>query len=373
MKTKYMAVAIALALGAGAAFADVQIDGNVTGGVQFLKAGDTNAGGIYYDAVIGVAGNDKLDYGGKLIWRVEQEVLNTQSGRTKGSSGNGWGNRQAYIGLTGDYGTFRSGNTTTPLYDTLDNIYANTGAEWLARDYGFGQSDYAKSTVRYDTPDLYGFNASAAYLFEDQGKRGNKGYDAAATYKWQGLGLQAAYQKRDNISNNNVISDGTGSMPAAANTAAFWSDAAANGPDSKNWYAGANYKFDSGFGIGGGFKRQQLTNAGEEIRQDMWLAQGSYQYGKHGFYLTYFNLGNLKGQSATTAGGEVGDSGSQAVDARYNYNLSKHSIAFVDARYVKNDDNASVSADDDAFYTGTSGNGLGQNSYRVMGGLKTWF
>ena len=373
MKIKYMTVAMALALGTGAAFADVTIDGNITGGVQFLKAGDTNTGGVYYDATIGVAGSDKLDAGGKVIWRVEQEILNTTSGRTKGVSGNGWGNRQAYIGLTGDYGTFRSGNITTPLYDTLDGIYADTGAEWLARDYGFGQSDYARSTVRYDTPDLYGFNASGAYMFEDQGKRGNKGYDVAANYKWQGLGFQAAYQKRNNISNNEVLSDGLGSTPAAANGTALWANAAAVGPDSKNWYAGANYKFDDGFGIGAGFKRQQLTNGAEEIKQDMWLAQGSYQYGKHGVYLTYFNLGNVKGQGVNMTGGEIGDSGSKAVDARYNYSLSKHSIAFVDARYVKNDDNASVSADDDAFYTGTSGTGVGKNSYRVMGGLKTWF
>ncbi|KPC53090.1 porin [Amantichitinum ursilacus] len=373
MKTKYIAVAISLALGAGAAFADVTIDGNVEGGVQWLKAGDSKAAGITYDAVIGVSGTDKLDAGGKLIWRVEQEVLNTQSGRTQGGQSN-WGNRQAYIGLSGDYGTFRSGNITTPSYDTLDTTYGDTGAEWLARDYGFGQSNYARSTFRYDTPEFYGLQASAAYLMENQSKSGNKGYDIAANYKWNGLGVQGTYQRRFNIDNNDVLSDGINSVPAAAGTS-LWGNAATTGPDSTNWYAGANYKFGDGFGLGGGFKRAQLTNDGSEIRQDMWLAQGTYQYGKHGFYLTYFNLGNVKGQGTNfTNGGEIGDSGSQAVDARYNYNLSKHSIAFVDARYVKNDDNGSVSADNDAFYTGSTGsNGAGQNSYRVMGGLKTWF
>ncbi|WP_283150341.1 porin [Silvimonas soli] len=355
MKIKYTTLAVALALGAGAAMADVTIDGNITGGVQYLKAGDTKSGGVSYDAIIGVSGSDKLDAGGKLIWRVEQEIQSQPGDRSQGGVAN-WGNRQAYIGLTGDYGTFRAGNMLTPTYDTLDALYANTGAEWLARDYGMGQSNYAKNVARYDTPNLYGFNASAAYLFEDQGVQGNKGYDVAATYKWEGLGVQGTYQKRDNVQSSTTDVTSQQVLPDGTNT--------------KDWYAGANYKFGNGIGVKGGFKRAQAdgTALGGEQRQDMWIAQGSYETGKHGVYLSYFNLRDGK-----LNGADQKDSGAQAIDARYNYSLSKQSLAFVDARYVKNQDNASFSAADDALYYGNTGADAGESSYRVMAGVKTYF
>ncbi|GGP20805.1 porin [Silvimonas iriomotensis] len=352
MKIKYATLAVALALGTGAAMADVTIDGSITGGVDYMKAGNTKSGGVSYDAIIGVSGSDKLDAGGKVIWRVEQEIQNQPGNRTQGGTAN-WGNRQAYIGLTGDYGTFRAGNMLSPTYDALDRLYGDTGAEWFARDYGFAQSNYAKNVLRYDMPSLYGFNASAAYFLEDQSRQGSKGYDLTANYKWQGLGIDGTYQHR-----NNVTSEDVSGQPVFA-----------DGIDSKNWYAGANYKFDNGFGLKGGFKRAEASNAGDDVKQDMWIAQGSYEQGKHGVYLSYINL-----RDAKLNGASQNDSGAQAVDARYNYSLSKHSLAYVDARYVKNGDNASYSAADDVMYYGNDTTAAaGENSYRVMTGLKTWF
>ncbi|GAA5784020.1 porin [Chitiniphilus shinanonensis] len=340
MKLKLTPLAVALLLGTGVAHAEVYIDGSFDGGVSINDLGGDNQGRADYDVTIGIGGSDRLDGGGKVKWRLEQGVTNYTANDDQAR----FGGKEAWIGYEDQIGTVRLGKMKSPLYDMLDARYADTGAKFLVSEYGLGQNVRPGSGIRYDSPNFGGFNFSALYDL-DEGTSGHYGYDVAARYANAGLFVDGAYQQRKGA-------DGTDDE-SVGNVAEF---------DSQNWYVGAGYNFQNGLGVNGGYKSMEYTpSGGSKVDQDLWFAQGSYTAGKHGAYLTYMQLGDR---------GDVSDSGAQAVAARYNYSLSKQSIAYLEGRYVMNEANAAYGPTNDTFdYMGAPG----EDTSRLMAGLKTNF
>ncbi|UXY14933.1 porin [Chitiniphilus purpureus] len=342
MTRKLTPIAFALLLGAGPALADVEIDGSFEGGVSANDMGSQNQMRSDYEAIIGLAGSDALDGGGTLRWRLEQSASNFGPGRDDAAR---FGGREAWIGYDSDLGLVRAGKMKSPLYEMLDGRYRDTGARFLISEYGLGQAQRPGSSVRYDSPGFGGLSFSALYNLEDQGDNDHYGFDLAARYAQAGLFVDGAYQERNNADGRDDLSVG--------NAARF---------DSRNWFASAGYNFANGLGVNGGYKSMAYTPAGgRKAEQDLWFAQGSYNSGKHGTYLTYMQLGDLADRA---------DSGAQAVAARYNYSLSKQSLAYVEGRYVWNDANAGYGPTNDTTdYLGAPG----KDTSRVMAGLKTHF
>ncbi|WP_273429753.1 porin [Chitinibacter tainanensis] len=350
MKIKTTALVISLALAAGFAQADVTISGDMTGGVKLDDRGSDNKDGVYLDGTLSFDGTHKIDaIPSSIIWRLSAGVNNSSGG----SKLDDWVSvKDAYVGLQGDFGTARMGRLMTPSYDAQDALFTDTGLSWLAGDYGLGQATRINNIVRYDTPELKGFSAGAAFGFKDYNDDGNgsgKTYDVAAKYKLAGLQLDGTYQKRDGVTDDLTVGSATA-------TQTF---------DTETYYAGARYELQNGLGFTAGYKHNMFDPGNAKMEQGQWLAQASYKQDKHAVYLSYAKLDDV-----SLNGAKQGDSGAQAYVARYNYSLNKNNLAFVEGRYVENEANSAIGAADNAFdYSGKAG----QNTSRVMVGLKSFF
>ncbi|MEO9383877.1 porin [Chromobacterium phragmitis] len=175
MKKIALVAAIAAAIPAFAQ-ADVNIYGSLRAGVSVTKNSDNNYGSTFgvddFGSRIGFRGKEDLGNGLKTIWQVETGFTVDGAGGTGTASGT-LANRQSFVGLEGGFGTVRVGYINDVIGDTeaTDNLYGprrdSMGAGfplYEATDVfgAYGDSRF-KNSVRYDSPDFYGFNASAQY------------------------------------------------------------------------------------------------------------------------------------------------------------------------------------------------------------------
>ncbi|WP_169307293.1 porin [Chitiniphilus eburneus] len=332
-------LALALLLAASPGQAEVQLDGSFDGALSVNDLGDQTQARADYDVTIGIGGSDQLDGGGQVIWRLEQGITNYTDNATAV-----FGGKEAWIGYTGETGTLRLGKMKSPLYDLLDARYADTGAKFLLAEYAPGQNVYPGSAIRYDSPEFSGLTVFALYDL-DQGDGSHYSYDLGMQFAKAGFFVDGAFQQRKGI-------DGSDD-DAVGNASEF---------DGQTWFIAGGYDFGNGLGVNVGYKSMAHTpQGGAEIEQELWFAQGSYASGKHSAYLTYMQLGDQ---------GDLDESGAQAMAARYAYGLSKQTIAYVEGRYVWNDENASYGPTDDAYdYVGAPG----EDTSRLIAGLKTEF
>jgi predicted porin len=202
MQKKLIALAIA-GLASGAAFAqtNVQIYGVVdayyahgsaggTGAVQDDKFNGINAGGLS-GSRLGFKGTEDLGSGLKAAFVLEYGTLDTTANATTNTAvaagtsaaqttnSNGMDNwRQAYVGLTGGFGTAVFGRLQNPGYDfaakydahgasifsSVGQLSDNAGLSISARD-ALGRLDNAAA---YISPSFGGVVVKAAYAFGEQ-------------------------------------------------------------------------------------------------------------------------------------------------------------------------------------------------------------
>ncbi|AXE36553.1 porin [Chromobacterium phragmitis] len=176
MKKIALVAAIAAAIPAFAQ-ADVNIYGSLRAGVSVTKNSDNNYGSTFgvddFGSRIGFRGKEDLGNGLKTVWQVETGFA-VDGVTGLGSTDSGvLANRQSFVGLEGGFGTVRVGYINDVIGDTeaTDNLYGprrdSMGAGfplYEATDaFGaYGDSRF-KNSIRYDSPDFYGFNASVQY------------------------------------------------------------------------------------------------------------------------------------------------------------------------------------------------------------------
>lgn len=162
-------IALTLAALPVAAMADVSLYGTVKAGVEVSRV---NKAGVKtktatqiadFGSKIGFKGQEDLGNGVKAIWQLEQKasIAGTDSG---------WGNRQSFIGLKGDFGTVRAGNLNTVLKDSGDNVNAwesGSNTEDVLGLGTIGRVESRKISVRYDSPVFAGFSGSVQYVPRD--------------------------------------------------------------------------------------------------------------------------------------------------------------------------------------------------------------
>ncbi len=195
MNKKLVALAVAGVLGAPLAqaqTANVTLYGRVNLDVEFVngKIYDTNvkqpatcapttgancltANPVEYrvgtnSSRFGLRGTESLGGGLNAIFQVESSINPAQSGGTLAG-------RESFVGLQGGWGTFKIGRFLTP-YDDIHPIFGNvptlttsilsTASLWAQ---GFGSTsaggfdDRVANSVRYDSPNLSGFNFELQY------------------------------------------------------------------------------------------------------------------------------------------------------------------------------------------------------------------
>ncbi len=163
-------IAIAAIAAMGAASAEVTVYGKLDVGAsvktttgaadQGVQFGSSN----YEGSRIGVKGSTDLGNGIKGIFQVEGGL-----GATDGSF-SGFG-REAFLGLTGSFGTVAVGKMWTPydsaFNDALEyNGFSAMGSAWyngIHGDNGMDGSGASKNAIQYTTPTVNGLNAAVMY------------------------------------------------------------------------------------------------------------------------------------------------------------------------------------------------------------------
>jgi len=151
-KRVLIAAAVAGAF-AAPAFAEVKISGYAeldviarTNNVQSAD-GEKTRFGFEDDLLINFDGEDKWDNGLKTIWRVSQKP----GGGAYGPGVQGWGSREAYIGVAGDTWSVKTGRIFTDQYLRHDWPYLTDGSGNLGEDAGIvGDKVWWHNAIQYN-------------------------------------------------------------------------------------------------------------------------------------------------------------------------------------------------------------------------------
>lgn len=227
MKKSLIALAVLAASGAALAQSSVTIYGrldasvgsakvgNITGGVgpvsntQMFNSGLTSSR-------LGFRGVEDLGGGLKAIFAVESDLVVDAPSTTS------LGNRAAFVGLAGGFGTVKLGRHDTSFDDIRDlmlsqNIWdsanlvptevtlANTGNGSIPAFQGVGQladyGDRANNQIRYESPSFGGFSAGVSYGFGEATKPEKTDITAFnLRYKAGNLDVGYGYQENKAIS-----------------------------------------------------------------------------------------------------------------------------------------------------------------------------
>lgn len=182
-------IALTLATLPVAAMAEVVLYGQIKGGYEVSSAKRSNGtrgpwvnGIVDYGSRIGFKGQEDLGNGLKAIWQLEQRV-DIAGGRISNTTtytdaagtvhtipytgSRGFGTRDSFIGLEGGFGKVRVGHLSNYINSDMNDVdqweYYNE-ALGLGK---FGRHGTRRVSVRYDSPDLAGFNVSAQYSPRD--------------------------------------------------------------------------------------------------------------------------------------------------------------------------------------------------------------
>jgi predicted porin len=151
----------------------------------------------------GLRGSEDLGGGLKAIFTLESGF---NIGNGKFSNNNGMFNRQAFVGLSSNYGTVTLGKQYDAVQDYLAPLTA-TGtwggtyfAHPLNNDRLSTNGDVAlNNTVKFASANYSGLQFGGTYSFSNSSNfANNRAYSAGASYQFQGLKLGAAYAQANN-------------------------------------------------------------------------------------------------------------------------------------------------------------------------------
>ncbi len=163
-------IAIAAIAAMGAASAQVTLYGKLDAGVSSsTKDGATDQGAVfgsgnYETSRIGVKGSSNIADGIKGMFQLEGKL-----GATDGSFDN-FG-RQAFLGLSGGFGTVAAGRMWTPYDNAFNDALEYNGFSAMGKafykgahgDNGMDGSGASKNGIQYTSPSFSGFNAVVMY------------------------------------------------------------------------------------------------------------------------------------------------------------------------------------------------------------------
>ena len=149
----------------------------------------------------GLKGSEDLGGGLKAVFQLENG-FNVNNGRL-GQGGRMFG-RQAYVGLSSDFGTVTLGRQYDSLVDYLAPTTANGnwGGYLLSHPWDNDNTDNSfrvNNTIKYASPDYAGFQFGGTYSFSNgTGFSNNRQYSLGGQYQNGGLLVAAAYLQANN-------------------------------------------------------------------------------------------------------------------------------------------------------------------------------
>ncbi|MCQ9326718.1 trimeric porin PorB [Neisseria dentiae] len=341
-------IALSLAALPVAAFADVTLYGQIKGGVEVSQT-KVKEGGVTtkdhtkteiadFGSRIGFKGHEHVGNNLNAIWKVEQKT--SIAGTDKG-----WGNREAYIGLEGGFGTIRAGKIATQLDDmgTIDPWEYNNNALGLGV---FTRTATKVVSARYDTPVFGGFSANVQYTPRDnQTEARGLGTNVDGTGRTNNLGDTSAYYAGLNYENSGFFAQyGLGYKKSAyvANNASKSGQVhrVEAGYDANNLFVGLGYQYTNGWdsldSYAAAITNTEYTDADRAaddsagVKTHEAAITGAYRFGNVTPRLSYAH-----GFKAKTASGKVDGTQYKQVVVGADYDFSKRTTAMVSAGWLK--------------------------------------
>jgi predicted porin len=168
------------------------------------KAGGGSASRISIDdnalvsSRVGIKGGEDLGQGLKAIFDLEASV----SPDTGKSNDVAFWNRNAFVGLTGGFGTVKVGHQWNVADDYICG-YIVCGSYAAFQFKGFGAlSDYYDNTIKYTTPNIGGLEGGVSYTLGEQAGKNSAGqkFEAAANYSSGPFGLALVlFSQKDKV------------------------------------------------------------------------------------------------------------------------------------------------------------------------------
>jgi predicted porin len=279
----------------------------------------------------GLRGAEDLGGGLKAIFTLESG-FNIGNGGLANSGG--MFNRQAFVGLSSNFGTVTLGRQYDSVQDYLAPLTA-TGT-WggtyfahhgnldnLSTNGGFASNN----TVKFASANYAGFTFGGTYGFSNTSQfANNRSYSGGAAYQYQGLRIGAAYSQQNNPNTTaigaTVLGGGT-----ALSTASL---------RQREFGAGAGYTFGPAQ-VGVAWTQARLDNdpalPGASVRQNNYEVNGKYNLTPAlGLGLAYtFTQEKLNGGTAL-AGAETNTRFHQ-IGAQADYSLSKRTDVYAQVVY----------------------------------------
>ncbi|KVC81226.1 porin [Burkholderia ubonensis] len=224
----------------------------------------------------GLRGSEDLGGGLKAIFTLESGF---GIGDGKFRNSNGMFNRQAFVGLSSQYGTVTLGKQYDAVQDYLAPLTAtgSWGGTYFAH---VGNNDRLSTngdvslnnTVKFASANYAGLQFGGTYSFSNDTNFGNnRAYSAGVSYQFQGLKLGAAYAQANNAGGNKT---------GAVNATAFdqFGNAIGTGGRNRTYGVAAAYAFGPAQ-VGAAWTQARLDNLNDgsaSVRADNYEVNAKY-------------------------------------------------------------------------------------------------
>jgi len=284
MNKKLITLAVAVAMAAPmAAMAEATMYGKVRQAVDYVS--DDFGGGVEsdewrvtdYASRVGIKGSEDLGGGLKAVYKMEWGVMISNGNDGAGSefqasTDQAFTNRNAYVGLAGDWGTFLVGRHDTPLKISTGSLdyFSDQAGDYNVQANGGFADRRADGTAAYISPNLAGFTLAAAIVpgENDQANSLADAYSVAAMYSNSGFFASAAYEAGDSDID---------ALGGAADLAQYRFGL---GYDGGEWKVGLAYE---------NMELDWTDSMVSDFDQDRWMLNGAYNFGNNTIKAKYFD------------------------------------------------------------------------------------
>lgn len=338
MKKSLLALAVFGAFaGVASAQTNVTIYGLVDAGITRETGG---AAGDVWKLAPGVKNGNRLgfkgseDLGGGLKANFQLENGFTSDDGKLGQGGRIFG-RQAWVGLSGNFGAVGFGRQYTPFFVALDSVDPfGTGLTGATTNVMAASSVRTDNSISYSTPAMGGFSANALYgLGEVAGNTSaNRTVDLSVGYANGPVSAVLAY---DNVNN------------------------ATNTSTSKLWLLGGTYNFGPAT-LHAAYETEKNDVPASDFRD--WMIGVSAPVGSGTVMASY-----IKKDDRTAAG----TAGAKQYAVGYTYPLSKRTTLYTSYGHINNDSGSLLAVGDAS--VGGSAPAAGRSSSAISFGMQHKF
>ena len=350
-------LAAAFATSAQAQFSNVRLYGNLNVDFELVNGRQPGGSNPTVNRVssnssrIGIRGVEYLGAGNAAIFQIESPVQGDTGSAQNSVQNTGIANRETYVGLQGEWGTFKAGKFLTP-YDDILPIFGNaptlttsilsTAAIWAQGPLQKGQGGFDArlgNSIRYESPNLSGFIGELQYSTRDSsgnanGAAGDNGdhaselrhanvWDVAAFYSKGPVDMGIAYEHNYDVRT-------TGRNDEALSVAAA--------------YDFGTLVQNVGVRLGAVYEYLRYDTPSGDLKRNVYAVSATFAVGDGVIYAFWGRAANGSGSAAT--GTQIGgltkgpNSAATQWELSYSYPLSPRTLLYAGYVQLANQPNA---------------------------------